>query len=125
MHLNLLERLRARLHPSLAWRTEVPVTAGPDVRAWDAQIKGDIWTDGVEAEVRLRDAQALERRIALKQRDGSVDSVILLVWNTRHNRDALASIGAGLRAAFPLAGARALELLTAGVNPGANSLILL
>jgi len=124
-HLDLLERLRIRLHPSLTWRTEVPVAVAPDLRAWDAVIGGDSWQDGVEAEVRLRDAQALERRVALKQRDGAVDAVVLLVWDTRHNRDALDAIGAGLQAAFPLAGRAALERLAAGKNPGGNALILL
>jgi len=124
-HLHLLERLRARLHPSLSWRTEVPVAAAPDLRAWDAVVGGDSWREGVEAEVRLRDAQALERRVALKQRDGSVDGVILLVWDTRHNREALDSVGAGLHVAFSIAGRTALERLAAGRNPGGNALILL
>lgn len=101
------------------------MAAAPDLRAWDAVIGGGSWRDGVEAEVRLRDAQALERRIALKQRDGSVDAVILLVWDTRHNRDALDSVGAGLHAAFPLGGNLALERLAAGNDPGGNALILL
>jgi transcriptional regulator with XRE-family HTH domain len=124
-HLALLERLRVRLHRSLRWRTEVPVTTGPDLRAWDASIDGEQWRLGVEAEVRLRDSQALARRIALKQRDGNVDAVILLVWNTRHNRDVLRDLGSGLKAPFPMDGGRALELLAGGVNPGKNALVLL
>jgi transcriptional regulator with XRE-family HTH domain len=127
-HLALLERLRIRLHRSLTWRTEVPVVHGAhpsDLRAWDAVIAGHGWTSAVEAEVRLRDLQALDRRIALKLRDGSVDSVLLLVWNTRTNRDVLREFGAALRPNFPMSGRRALELLQAGVHPGSNALILL
>jgi transcriptional regulator with XRE-family HTH domain len=125
-HLDLLARLRARLHRSLTWHTEVPVLRGAtDLRAWDAVIGGDGWADAVEAEVRLRDIQALDRRVALKQRDGLVDAVLLLVWNTRTNRDVLREFGAALRTSFPLPGTRALELLEAGVHPGANALIVL
>jgi transcriptional regulator with XRE-family HTH domain len=40
-HLDLLERLRLRLHRSLGWRTEVPVAGGADLRAWDAVVRGD------------------------------------------------------------------------------------
>lgn len=125
-HLELLERLRIRLYRSLAWRTEVPVVrTGPDLRAWDAVIAGDGWADAVEAEVRLRDLQALDRRVALKQRDGAVDHVVLLVWNTRTNRDVLREFGSALRPNFPIPGERALELLQAGVHPGGNAVILL
>ena len=39
----LLERLRRELHPSLRWRTEVPLPIPGDLRAWDAMISGDRW----------------------------------------------------------------------------------
>ena len=101
------------------------MTSGGDLRAWDAVIVGNRWRDAVEAEIRLRDIQALDRRIALKQRDGSVDAVILLVWNTRWNRDVLREFGSALESRFPVPGGRALELLQAGAQPGGNALILL
>ena len=124
-HLALLERLRVCLHPSLAWRTEVPVTGPLDLRAWDAVIGGPGWRQAVEAETRLGDIQALERRIALKQRDGQIVQLVLLVANTRHNRTVLRSIEPSLDGQFPLPGRRAVELLRAGVNPGASSVVLL
>jgi hypothetical protein len=83
------------------------------------------WRIGVEAESRLGDLQALERRLALKQRDGSMDRVILLVANTRHNRTVLRSHGSGLEIQFPLPGARALELLAAGVAPTGSTIVVL
>jgi hypothetical protein len=75
--------------------------------------------------VRLGDIQALERRLGLKQRDGSADSILLLVWDTRHNRVVLRSIADAIASTFPLPGRRALELLAAGVDPGASSLMLI
>jgi hypothetical protein len=124
-HLQLLDRLRSRLHPTLTWRLEVPVAAHGDLRAWDAVVSAPEWRVAVEAETRLRDVQALERRIALKQRDGAIEIVVLLVRATRHNHAVLRSLGAAFESQFPMPGRRALELLTAGVQPGANSLVVL
>lgn len=128
----LLGRLRERLHPSLGWHTEVPLPGPADRRAWDAVVRGFLIPEGrggvrgaIEAETRPRDVQALERRLALKQRDGGVDWLILLLADTRQNRTFLAGPGPSLRARFPLDGRRALELLAAGVDPGQNAIILL
>lgn len=124
-HLALLGRLRRELHPGLIWRTEVPVASGRDLRAWDATITATAWQAAVEAEMRLRDIQALDRRIALKRRDSSIELVILLVANTRHNRAILASHGDSLAASFPFPGRRALELLRAGAAPEASSIVVI
>lgn len=124
-HLSLLARFHEHLHPSLTWRTEVPVSRTGDLRAWDAVVAGLDWSFGVEAETRLRDWQAFERRISLKLRDGSVDGVVVLVWSTRQNRSVLRSLGSSALAGFPVAGSRAIELLRAGVQPPGSTLILL
>lgn len=124
-HLALLERLRIRLHPSLSWRLEIPVTGPPDLRAWDAVIAAANWRKPVEAETRLGDFQALERRVTLKQRDGHMEHVLLLVADTRHNRIALRSVAPSLDAQFPVPGRRALELLSAGIDPGGSAIVLL
>lgn len=121
----LLRRFRPLLHSSLAWRTEVPVTGGSDLRAWDGVICANAWRYGTEAETRLRDWQALRRRITLKLRDGDVDGVILLVWNTRTNALVLRSLGDEVDEAFPVPGSLALERLAVGRNPGGNALVLL
>jgi hypothetical protein len=96
-----------------------------DLRAWDAVVGAGDWRIAVEAEVRLRDIQAIERRVGLKQRDGSMGVVVLLVANTRHNRTVVRSLGSALAGSFPLPGRRSLELLAAGVNPGTNAVVLL
>ncbi len=97
--LALLERLRTRLHPSLRWRTEAALPIEGDLRAWDAEITGRNpapWRARVEAETRISDGQALERRLGLKLRDDPAGHLILLVADTRTNRRALASLGVGL-----------------------------
>ena len=65
----LLERLRSVLHASLGWRTEVGLPLAADQRAWDAEIRGATprpWRCRVEAETRIADGQALERKLALE-----------------------------------------------------------
>ena len=124
-HMALLERLRARAHPSFTWRSEVPMGPAGDLRAWDAMLIGAGVRIGVEAETRMVDAQALARRLALKRRDGDVDHVILLVADTRGNRAVLRAFADALAADFPVPGARALAALTAGRDPEGSAIFLI
>ena len=123
-HARLLALLRTRLHASLGWRTEVPLPIAGDLRAWDAVIVGPGWSVGVECEIRPRDLQALERRIALKERDGGLDSVVLLLLDSAHNRRIVRS-ASGFLARFPVPGPRALALLAEGKSPGGNAVVRL
>jgi transcriptional regulator with XRE-family HTH domain len=120
----LLERLLARLHQSVGWRTEVPLPIGGDRRAWDAVIRCAGRSIGVEAETVLEDLQAVERRVALKWRDGGVERVILLIADTRRNRTAFASVhhtfGDFSRDARTVLGA-----LASGRDPGCNAILFL
>jgi len=124
-HVALLDRLRARCHASIRWQTEVPLPLHGDLRAWDATAVCPAFRAGVEAETRLSDIQALERRLSLKQRDGQMDRLILLVLDSRSNRAVLRLHGDRIAQRFPIPGSRALELLAAAVDPGGDSLILL
>src|SRR3990170_8338291 len=124
-HAALLERLHARCHRSFRWRTEVPLPIPGDKRAWDATAVCPTCRIGVEAETRLRDIQALDRRLALKERDGGMDRLVLLVLDTRSNREVIRAHGDILAGRFPVNGRRALELLGVGADPGGNALILL
>ena len=123
-HLALLARLRAHLHASLAWRTEVPLARNGDLRAWDAVIRAPTWSVGVEAETRPSDLQALERRLALKQRDGEMPTIVLLLADTRHNRAIVAGTP-DLADRYPVRSRAALASLEAGADPGGSALILL
>jgi hypothetical protein len=120
----LLNRFRARLHPDLTVRREVPLPIGGDLRAWDAVVRGSDWTRPAEAETALEDLQALERRLALKVRDGGADGLILVVADTRRNRLALAA-AAGAFADFDRNARRVLAALAEGRDPGGSSLLLL
>lgn len=124
-HVRLLERLRSELHPTLTWRTEVPLPIRGDFRAWDAVIGGREWLVAVEAETRVGDAQALQRRLARKVRDGQIRHVLLLVADTVRNREAVAAWGSGLGAMFPSSARITLDALRAGVDPGGSGIVIL
>jgi hypothetical protein len=124
-HVRLLSRFRALLHPSLGWATEVPLPAAGDLRAWDGMVRGPSWRYGTEAETHPTDAQALGRRAELKQRDGQVDGVLLVLPDTRHVRLFLAAAADVLQSTFSVPGRRAVELLRVGIDPGGSSVIVL
>lgn len=122
-HVRLLERFRQRLHGRLSFRTEVPLPIVGDLRAWDAVIGGSGWQVAVEAETVLDDGQALQRKLALKLRDGGLDRLILLVADTPRNRDALEVTP--LREMFPLHSRAVLRALGEGRDPGASGVVIL
>jgi transcriptional regulator with XRE-family HTH domain len=124
-HRALIERLRARVAASVAWRFEVAIGGAGDQRAWDAMMLIGAAEIAVEAETRVRDVQALQRRVALKRRDDpSISGVVLLLADTRHNRDLLREHGQALRADYPLAGAAMVAALAAGRDPRGSGVVL-
>ena len=124
-HLALLGRLRSRLHSNVGWQAEVPLPVPGDQRGWDAVLTCGQSKIGADAETRPTDLQALVRRLALKQRDGHVDQVLLVLRDTRWNRAVVREHGDYLRSAFPIDRRAALAALGAGHDPGGNALLLL
>jgi len=123
-HLGLLERLRRRVSAALRWRTEQPVPIAGDLRAADATITGRTFDAMVEAETRLVDLQALERRVRTKARDLGVQRVILLVADTRTNRSVLAG-HPEFMAAYPISSRSCLVAVGRGEDPGGDAIVLL
>jgi transcriptional regulator with XRE-family HTH domain len=124
-HMKLLRRLRSVTHPRLGWRTEVPLPIPGDLRSWDAQIRFGSAVVAIEAEVRLSDLQALQRRIALKRRDGGVELLILLVADTHGNRRVLAAHREALRTSFPIDTRAVLASLRVGEPPTAPGIVVM
>lgn len=123
-HLALLERFRRRLHPSLTWRTEVPVPHPGDLRSADGMIEAGFGTILVEAETRLTDVQAVERKSSLKKRDLGADRLILLVAETPNNRKVL-ELHLELRERLCVGTRRCLSALSRGEDPGGDCLVIL
>ena len=124
-HLRLLARFRERLPTGAPWATEVPLPMPGDLRTLDARTTLGRQVVGIEAEVRLRDLQAIERRVLLKKRDGRLDVVILLVADTRQNRTVLTDHREDLRASFPLDARPILAAMSRGQAPPGDGLLLL
>ena len=120
-HSSHLQRFLEPAAPPLSYRLEVPLPAKEgafEQRTWDAVLLGDGKRTAVELEMRLRDVQALLRRIDLKRRDDQTDGFLLLVADTRHNRRVLAEF-AGLFVELPRLRPTAIRsALLAGRHPG-------
>lgn len=124
-HVELLNDFRRQLHRSLRWAVEVPLPIPGDRRSWDGLISAEGWRYGVEAETAPRDSQSVARRVQLKQRDGQISGVLLVLRRTVQTRRFLAAAEGHLRDLFPVDGVRALERLRAGVDPDGNAIIVL
>jgi transcriptional regulator with XRE-family HTH domain len=123
--IDLLRRLRARIGDRWSWQLEAPLNIAADLRAFDALLSNGETTVAVEAITRLRDAQAQLRAAALKQRDGGVLRLVLLIRATEHNRGALASAADVVATTFPLGTRATLAALSEGSDPGDNGIVLL
>ena len=122
--LRLLQRLRSQIGPGLRWRTEVPVGGVGDLRAWDVLLECD-QDIGIDAETRLQDLQALQRRTELKWRDSGVARVVLVVASTRHNRAVIREHRSALSSTLPLDTAAIMRALRQGVAPPANGIAII
>ena len=123
----VLDRVRDRLGIQWSWQAEAPLAIPGDQRAWDLvgthRVTGlVIW---VEAESRLRDSQALLRRLALKRRDGAATRLILVLNDTRANREAAREAATSLAGAFPSPMRSAIPRLVEGEDPGGDVLVIL
>jgi transcriptional regulator with XRE-family HTH domain len=121
--LRLLQRFREELDGRFGWRSEVPVVGGGDSRAWDVVLDGP-GTIGIDAETRLRDVQAVQRRSELKWRDGGLDRLVLLIAATRHNRVVVREHRAALASTFPADTAEVMAALRRGLLPARNGIVV-
>lgn len=120
----LLQRFDREVSPAYRRRNEAGTSIPGDPRAWDRRLDGPV-SIGVEGETRLADVQALERKLSLKQRDSGVERLILVVRDSRHNREVLRLTMPTLRQTFPLGTREVLAALRAGRDPGANGIVVL
>lgn len=123
-HVALLGRFRQRVSSIWSWHVEVRVVRG-DPRAFDLVLRSTGVALAVEAETRLYDVQAQARRALAKQSDGSIDRLILLIADTRHNAIVLRDARALLAGDFPLDTRAVLRALGEGRDPGANGIVVL
>lgn len=122
-----LMRLLEHVRLPLKYGVEVglPMVEGRfEQRAWDAVLFGGGERTACELETRLRDVQAMRRRHDLKRRDDPTEHFLLLIADTRHNRQVVrefADLFADLPRLRPSDVHRALE---AGEHPPTGLLFL-
>jgi transcriptional regulator with XRE-family HTH domain len=121
----LLGRLRSHVSAEIRWRAEVPIRLASDKRAWDVELAGAGWRVVADAESRLRDAQAVTRRVLLKARDDGADVVLLVVADSRHNRRVVRLIQPDLASHFPVSGRVILDALAQGQRPPGSGIVTL
>jgi transcriptional regulator with XRE-family HTH domain len=121
-HAALLQRFRRTIGARWAWAAEVALPIPGDRRAWDRLLLGAGIRVGIEAETRPTDMQELQRRLALKKRDGEVDRVVLVLADTAWNRR-LVRLN-DLEASFPVPPRVAMRALIDGRDPGGDAVVL-
>jgi transcriptional regulator with XRE-family HTH domain len=124
--IELLARLRTRLHPDWTWETEVPMPRAEDLRSGDCRIAIPGCAILVEAYTRLADWQAQTAAAARKKRDLGADRLILLLAATHANRAAAAEAGpVAVDGTFPLRTKATLAALGEGRDPGGDAIVFL
>jgi transcriptional regulator with XRE-family HTH domain len=121
-----LTRLIRHVAPPLRYGSEVALPPTPhyrELRAWDGMIYGHGRRTAVEVEMRIRDGQAVERRLSLKRRDDPPDAFLLVVADTEWNRRLLAS-GGLFRDLRRLRRSRVLRTLGRGEHPDTGIILL-
>lgn len=123
--IRLLGRLRARLHPSWTWETELPIPLPGDLRSGDCRISTPGCSILIEAYTRFSDYQAQTASAARKKRDLAADRLILLLAATHANRRSIAQAAAVADGSFPIGTKAALAALSDGRDPGADAILFL
>jgi transcriptional regulator with XRE-family HTH domain len=124
--LRLLQDAREVLGRGWAWRYEVPVSAIPDQRAWDAVAEHRITnlTVRIDAETRIADWQRIIRRVRAKAEAGGDGRILLIVRDTTRNRGAIRTAGTILADEFPIPMRTAMHALRRGLDPGGDSVLV-
>lgn len=123
--LALLSALRARAHDSWRWETEVPIDLPGDLRAVDARATNAACSLACELWTRLADWQAQTRSALLKHRDLGTDRLVIVLRDTRANREALRQAGSASVGSFPIGPRATMRAVSEGRDPGGNGIMFL
>jgi transcriptional regulator with XRE-family HTH domain len=94
-------------------------------RSWDVLLRLATLLVGVELVTRVRDVQALVRLIRLRERDGGVDHVLLVLSDSAHNRAMLRQLIDALGPRFMTPPRQILDALRAGQPvPGSGVMLM-
>jgi transcriptional regulator with XRE-family HTH domain len=124
-HQAVIGRFRKVLSPAFRVAAEVPLPNPGDQRSWDLLLRIDGQLAGVEAETRIRDIQALVRRIRQRERDGGTDILLLVLSNSAVNRRLVAELRTALGPSFATSPRLTLAALRSGKALAGSGVILI
>jgi transcriptional regulator with XRE-family HTH domain len=124
-HQALLDRFHRELSGAFTIRAEVPLPGPGDPRVWDLVLRLADLVIGVEAETRIRDMQALVRRIHLRERDGGVDEIVLLLSDSATNRRLVDPLRLALGERYATPARQVLKALRSGTLLSGSGVLLL
>ncbi len=81
-----IDRFLREVGSGYKWMREVLLPLPGDHRSWDLLLRLGNFLVGVEVETRIRDIQALVRRIRERERDGGTGEILIVLADTAHNR---------------------------------------
>jgi len=122
-------RLQAML--SERWRVtdETPLPGAGELRAWDKLLRlvGAVPPHlvGVDIETRVTDIQALTRRTRIRERDGGVDAIVLVLADSAHNRRIADELRVNLGRAYATSPRSILRSLRSGERLVGGGVVLL
>lgn len=124
-HQALIGRLRVLLSTAFKVLAEVPLPTPGDRRSWDMLLRLPAQLIGVEAETRIRDMQRLVRHVHQRERDGGVDAIILLLADSRTNRDLVDELREALGPGYAVPPRLLFKALRSGQPISGSGVILL
>ena len=123
-HQALIARFVALVAGAYRIAREVPLPTPGDLRSWDVMLRLGELLIGVEAETRVRDIQALVRRIRARERDGGVGEILLVLADTAYNRRVVSELREALGERFKTSPRILLAALRAGRSLPGSGVIL-
>lgn len=96
-------RFDSILSPLWRMTNETLLPMPGDLRSWDKLLRLTVEPHqriGVDLETRIRDIQALVRRSRLRERDGGVDAILLVLSDSATNRRLVGELRAALGPAY-------------------------
>lgn len=124
-HQALIARLTSILSASWTVRREMPFPNLGDMRSWDLFLRLGHQIVGVEAETRIRDIQALVRRMRERARDGGTDCIVLVLSDTVTNRQLVSELRDALGPEFGAGPGDLLRSLKTGTPLPGSGVILI
>jgi transcriptional regulator with XRE-family HTH domain len=114
-----------------AWRVtnETLLPGSGEQRAWDKLLRllaaSPPYLVGIDIETRVRDIQALTRRTRLRERDGMVDAILIVLSDSANNRRLVDELRKSLGPAYSTSPRRTLAALRSGQRLVGSGVVLI